>query len=242
MNDNEADAASRARAPLARKPHLLRRLYDWVLHWAETPYGPAALFLLAFAESSFFPIPPDVLLIALAISIPRKSFRYATISTIGSVTGGIAGYAIGWGLWQALGTPTDPVSVSAGITGGAVLFEYVPGFTPAVFIRVRDAFENWRALTVFGAAFSPIPYKVITVGAGVCRIDFLAFVFWSVLGRAGRFFLVAALIRRFGPSVRAFIEKYFNLLTFVFLLLLVGGFVAIKYGEAILRAFRSLVR
>jgi len=245
-DDGNASAGTRAAGRPASadgdRPHPIRRLYDWVLGWAETPYGPAALFLLAFAESSFFPVPPDVLLIALAISIPRKSFRYATIALAGSVLGGVAGYAIGWGLWRALGVPTDPVSLEEGILGGALLFKYVPGFTPRVFLRVREAYQHWESLTVFGAAFTPIPYKVITIGAGVCRIHFGWFVFWSFLGRGARFFLVAALIRRFGPPVRAFIEKYFNLLTLLFLILLIGGFVVVRYGGAILEAVKALFR
>ena len=102
MPDDAAPAV-----PAKKRPHVLRRLYDWVLHWADTPYGAWALFLLAFAESSFFPIPPDVLLIALAIAVPLRSFRYAAIATAGSVLGGMAGYGIGWGFWTALGTPSD---------------------------------------------------------------------------------------------------------------------------------------
>lgn len=193
---------------------MMRRLYDWVLHWAETPYGAPALFLLAFAESSFFPIPPDVLLLALCIAIPTRSFRFALIASSGSVLGGVAGYGIGLGLW--------------GVVSG-YFYLYVPGFNEAVFSRVQQLFATYDFWTVFTAGFTPIPYKVITIGAGVFRINFPVFVFASLVSRSLRFFLVAALIYRYGPAVRSFIERYFNLLSVVFMLLLIGGFVVLRH-------------
>lgn len=193
---------------------VMRRLYDWVLHWAETPYGAPALFLLAFAESSFFPIPPDVLLLALCIAIPTRSFRFALVSSCGSVLGGVAGYGIGLGLW--------------GVVSG-YFYLYVPGFNEAVFSRVQQLFATYDFWTVFTAGFTPIPYKVITIGAGVFQINFPVFVFASLVSRSLRFFLVAALIYRYGPAVRSFIEKYFNVLSVVFMLLLIGGFVVIRH-------------
>ena len=222
-----------------RGPHVVRRLYNWVLHWAETPYGAPALFLLAFAESSFFPIPPDVLLIALAISIPTRSWRYALIAATGSLLGGMAGYGIGWGFWEALGRPTVAAAVEANppVTGGRLLFEYIPGFTVDVFLAVRAKYDENAFLTVFTAAFTPIPYKIITIAAGVCKINFWMFVLASAVGRAARFFLVAALIRAFGGKVRSFLEKYFNLLTVVFAILLIGGFVLIRYWNAVTGLF-----
>ncbi len=193
---------------------ILRRLYDWVLHWADTPYGIPALFLLAFAESSFFPIPPDVLLLALCIAIPARSFKFALICSVGSVLGGIAGYGIGLGLWEIL---------------SGFFFHYVPGFTEQGFIRVQELFAAYDFWTVFAAGFTPIPYKVITIGAGVFEINFAIFVLASIVGRSLRFFLVAGLIYRFGPAMRDFIEKYFNVLTLIFMVLLIGGFVIVKY-------------
>ncbi len=193
---------------------IIRRLYDWVLHWAVTPYGTLALFCLAFAESSFFPIPPDVLLLALCIATPRLSFRYALLTSIGSVLGGMLGYGIGHGLWGAVSD---------------YFFRYVPGFTEAVFAKVQILFATYDFWTVFTAGFTPIPYKVITIGAGVFEINFIVFVFASIIGRSLRFFLVAGLIYRYGPAVRDFIEKYFNLLTLIFMILLIGGFLVIKY-------------
>jgi len=193
---------------------MMRRLYDWVLHWAETPYGVPALYLLAFAESSFFPIPPDVLLIALCMSVPARSFRFALVTSVGSVVGGMAGYGIGLGLWEAV---------------SSYFYLYVPGFNEAVFSRVQNLFAAYDFWTVFTAGFTPIPYKVITIGAGVFRINFPVFVLASVISRSLRFFLVAALIYRYGPAVRSFIEKYFNILSIVFMLLLIGGFVLIRH-------------
>ncbi|MDX9707990.1 MAG: YqaA family protein [Trichloromonas sp.] len=193
---------------------MIRRLYDWVLHWAATPYGTLALFCLAFAESSFFPIPPDVLLLALCIATPRRSFRYALLTAVGSVLGGMLGYGIGHSLW---GMVSD------------YFFRYVPGFTEAIFATVQELFVTYDFWAIFTAGFTPIPYKVFTIGAGVFEINFPVFVFASVIGRSLRFFLVAALIYRFGPAVRNFIEKYFNLLTLIFMVLLIGGFLVIKY-------------
>lgn len=193
---------------------MIRRLYDWVLHWAATPYGTLALFCLAFAESSFFPIPPDVLLLALCIATPRLSFRYALLTSVGSVLGGMLGYGIGHGLWGAVSD---------------YFFLYVPGFTEAIFAKVQELFVTYDFWAIFTAGFTPIPYKVFTIGAGVFEINFPVFVFASVIGRSLRFFLVAALIYRYGPAVRNFIEKYFNLLTLIFMVLLIGGFLVIKY-------------
>lgn len=190
----------------------IRRLYNWVLHWAETPYAIPALFILAFTESSFFPVPPDVLLIALAISIPRKSFKYAAICTVGSVCGGILGYVIGLKLIETIGIPI--------LTFYGAMEQYE---------TIQAYYRQYDAWAVGMAGFTPIPYKVFTIAAGAFKINFPVFVLASLASRAGRFFLVAALIYRLGPSVKDFIDKYFNLLTFVFFALLILGFVAIKY-------------
>ncbi len=190
---------------------LLKRLYNWVLHWANTPYGTPALFLLAFAESSFFPIPPDVLLIALSLSIPKKAFKYAAVCTVGSVLGGAFGYLLGWQFWE----------IAKGI-----LFKYID---PAGFEMVRHYFIKYEAWAVSIAGFTPVPYKVFTISAGFMRADFLVFFIASLLSRGARFFIVSFLIYRFGPSIRTFIDRYFNLLTYVFTSLLIGGFIIIKY-------------
>jgi len=187
-------------------------MYNWVLHWAETPYAEWALFLLAFAESSVFPVPPDVLLIAMALSVKQRSFRYAAICTAGSALGGLLGYLIGWGAWAAV---------------NPFFFRYV--FSEATFHSVVAYYEQYNFWIVFIAAFTPIPYKVITISAGVCHISLIPFVIASFIGRGARFFLVAVMIYFFGQRLRNFIEKYFDLCTIAFTVLLIGGFVALKY-------------
>ncbi|MFA6245102.1 MAG: YqaA family protein, partial [Candidatus Hydrogenedentales bacterium] len=157
---------------------LIKRQYDWVLSWAESPYGGVALFVLAFAESSVFPIPPDVLLIALCLGHRKSWFKFASICTAGSLLGGICGYGIGVGLWTVV---------------DQFFFSYVPGFTESKFAQVQGLYEKYDFWVVFVAAFTPIPYKVITITAGVFNINFLMFVIASLLGRAARFFIVAAL-------------------------------------------------
>lgn len=189
---------------------VLRRLYDWVLHWAETPYGTPALFVLAFAESSFFPVPPDVLLIALSLSLPRKSFRYALVCTIGSVLGGTLGFYLGMQFWDL---------------AKGIVFRYVD---PEGFNMVRTYFLKYEAWAVAVAGFTPIPYKVFTISAGFFRVDFPVFLIASALSRGMRFFLVAGLIYAFGPAIRSFIDRYFNTLTIVFMVLLIGGFILLR--------------
>ena len=191
---------------------MLRKLYDWVLYWAETPYGSWALFILAFAESSFFPIPPDVLLIALAISIPAKAFRYALICSAGSVLGGIAGYVIGYQFMDLIGF--------------RILNFY--GLMEKYDI-ISDLYGRYNAWAVGIAGFTPIPYKVFTISAGAFKINFPVFLMASVVSRSARFFLVGWLIYKFGAGIRSFIDRYFNILAVVFVVLLIGGFILIKW-------------
>ena len=191
---------------------MIRRLYDWVMDWSESRYAAPALFLIAFAESSFFPIPPDVLLMALAISVPRRALFYAGVCTGGSVIGGIAGYAIGYHAFELVG---KPILEAYGI---AEKFDLVG----------QQYQENaFAAITIAG--FTPIPYKVFTIAAGVFKIGIPTLVGASLVGRAGRFFLVAGLIRLFGPNIKAFIDKYFNVLSIAFVVLLVGGFLVVRF-------------
>ncbi|MBI4545297.1 MAG: DedA family protein [Gemmatimonadetes bacterium] len=196
-----------------RRQGFLRRLYDWVLSWAETPYGGVALGVLAFAESSFFPIPPDPLLIALALGAPRRALLFAGLCTGASVLGGVAGYGIGWGLWALV---------------GEFFFRYVPSVTPGAFEGVRSLYDQWDFWAVFIAGFTPIPYKVFTLSAGVFHISLPAFLLASIAGRGARFFLVAGLIFAFGPGIRGFIDRYFERLVWLFLALLLGGFLLVE--------------
>jgi membrane protein YqaA with SNARE-associated domain len=190
-----------------------RRLYEWTIHWARTPMAVQALALIAFAESSFFPVPPDVLLIAMCIARPRRSYYYAAVCTAFSVLGGMLGYLIGYAVWEGV---------------GPFFFSYIPGFTEGAFNKVASLYRENAFWTVFTAGFTPIPYKVFTITGGVCKISFPALVAASTLGRAGRFFLVGGLIYFFGEPVRVFIEKYLGWLTIAFAILLIGGFLLIK--------------
>ncbi len=199
----------------------LKKLYDWVLHWADTPYGPLALFLLAFAEASFFPVPPDALLIALALGSQKKAFRFAGISTLGSVLGAILGYSIGYYIWW--NNPNEFSNVAL------FFFNKVPGFDKQLFYHVKQLYDKWNFWVIFTAGFTPIPYKVFTISGGAFQINFFFFLLASIISRAGRFFLVAFLIWRFGESIKSFIDKYFNLLAIAFTVLLIGGFFAINY-------------
>jgi len=197
----------------ATRPNIVRRLYDWVLRWAWTPHGQIALFVLAFAESSFFPIPPDVLLVALVLGARERWIRLAAICSVASVLGGLAGYGIGWGLWSAVQD---------------TFFNYIPGFTAEKFERVGDLYRQWDFWIVFAAGFTPIPYKLITITAGVFALNLPMFLIASAVSRSARFFLVAFLLHRYGQPIRTFIDKRFNLLALVFTVLLVGGFALIK--------------
>ena len=196
-----------------KKTGPVRRLYDWVLHWAETPYGVAALFVLALAESSFFPIPPDPLLIALCLGAASKSLRFALIATSASVLGGIIGYGIGAGAWDLV----EPW-----------FYQYVPGVSPEAFEQVQAQYDRWDFWAIFFAGLTPIPYKVFTLSAGVFSINFGIFVVASVLSRSIRFFLLAGLIFKFGKPIASFIDRYFNLLAWIFGIMLLGGFLVIE--------------
>lgn len=194
--------------------NVVRRLYRWVLHWADTPYGTPALAAISFAESSFFPIPPDVLQIALSAGKPKSSFYYAAVSTVASVAGGVLGYYIGFALWSVVSD---------------WFFSYVPGFSQEVFERVRLKYEQNAFLALFGAAFTPIPYKVFTIAGGVFEIPLLTLVWASVLGRGARFFLVATIFYFFGERAKTLLDKYFEIITIGLFILLIAGFVIVKY-------------
>lgn len=192
--------------------HVHRRLYNWVLHWADTPHGAVALFLLAFAESSFFPIPPDVLLIAMVLGARRRWAWLAALCTMGSALGGVAGYAIGYWLMDAVGMRI-------------IQFYHAEAY----YEKVNALYAQYDYWIVAVAAFTPIPYKVFTIASGAFHMNLVGFVVISVLGRGARFFLVAALLYVVGPPMKRFIERYFDWLALGFTVLLIGGFVLVKY-------------
>jgi membrane protein YqaA with SNARE-associated domain len=213
--------------PWYRRPVAwVRRLYHWTLAWAESRYGTPALGTLAFIEASFFPIPPDVLLIALCLSKPQRAFFYAAVCTVGSVAGGLFGWFIGRAIWASLGVFAECPEYA----GGAFFFEHVPSFDCSTFGKVQDLYADNAWLALFSAAFTPIPYKIFTIAAGVFQVGLPVLIGASVIGRGARFFLVAGLIHKFGAPVKEFIEKRFEVLTLVFTALLIGGFLAVKYA------------
>lgn len=200
---------------------LIRKLYDWVLQWAESPYGPLALFILSFAEASFFPIPPDALLIALVLGSQSKAFRLALNCSIASVLGALLGYLIGYFLWWK--NPSEFSSLAL------FFFNNIPGFNKKIFYNVQKLYDSWDFWIIFTAGFTPIPYKVFTISGGAFQINIVMFIIASVISRSARFFLVSFLIWKYGESIKNFIDKYFNYLAIAFTVLLIGGFAVIKY-------------
>mgnify|MGYP001284296307 CR=1 FL=1 len=198
-------------SPVTAITEWIRRLYNWIMGWADSPYSQWALFGIAFAESSFFPIPPDILLIALGVALPLRALRYALICTVGSVLGGVFGYWIGYEFFGIVGEPI-------------VRFYAAEG----QYLRLQELYRQYDAFAVAVAGLTPIPYKVATITAGFFEVDFGRFVLASAASRALRFFLIGLLIRVFGAPIRAFIEKYFEILTILFLILLVAGFAVVR--------------
>ena len=192
----------------------LRKLYFWTLHWADTQYALPALFIISFAESSFFPIPPDVLLIAMCFSKPQQWWKFAFWCTIASVLGGMFGWWLGMGFWHL----TEDF-----------FFRVIPGFKPEVFALVQERYNENAFLAIVTAAFPPIPYKVFTVASGVFGVPLLTVVLGSLLGRGLRFFFVSGLIRASGPKIKPFLEKHFEIATAVLAVIGIGGFFALKF-------------
>jgi membrane protein YqaA with SNARE-associated domain len=191
---------------------LLKRTYDWVMNLSARPNAIWALAAIAFIESSFFPIPPDLLLIPMVLAARSRWLGIAMVCTIASVIGGMFGYAIGYYLFESLGKP--------------LLAFYGYG---AKFSDFQGRYNEWGAWIVFIAGVTPFPYKVITIASGVTQLDLATFTGASILARGLRFFLVAGLLYWIGPPIRIFIEKRLGLLFTLFCVLLIGGFVAIKY-------------
>ena len=191
---------------------IFRRTYDWILHWADTPYGTLALFLLAMAESSFFPLSPDFLLMALSLSIPARAFSYAAICSIGSILGGIIGYLIGFLFMK---------------TAGCAIIGFYHG--QGLFDRIAVTFDAHSFWAVLIAAMTPIPYKVFTIAAGALHSHFGNFLIASAIGRPIRFFSVSLLIFFFGKPVKKFIDDYFNYLSATLIALIIAGFAILTY-------------
>ena len=189
-----------------------RRLYDWTLHWADTQQALVAQFLIALAESSFFPVPPDVLLIAIVTARPAIWLRAAIICSTGSLVGAAIGYGIGSGLMATVGEPI------IGFYGAQQHWDQ--------FVVLAD---TWGVWFLAAAAFTPIPFKVATIAAGAIELPFASFLAISLLGRSARFFLVAGILRLFGATIRRTLEKHFGLASFIFFILFLGGFVILRF-------------
>ena len=204
--------------PLASPPvplypsRMLKRLYDWMMGMAGDGRAPWALAFVSFIESSVFPIPPDVMLIPMVLSRRDKAWHYATLATIASVLGGILGYAIGYYLYDAVGLPILKFYGREGTLDGFIQFVHDWG-VPAIIIK----------------GMTPIPFKVVTIAAGVAKMNLPAFIGASIIARALRFYLVAGLLYWFGEPIRAFIEKRLALVTTIFVISLVAGFVLLKF-------------
>ncbi|WP_368183514.1 YqaA family protein [Aestuariibius sp. HNIBRBA575] len=191
---------------------MIRRIYDWTLSLADSPRALWALAIVAFVESSFFPIPPDVLMIPMIIAAPTRAWKIAAVATIASVLGGLFGYWIGYGLFETLGQP--------------ILEFYGKGED---FDHFAERYNEYGAWAVLIAGVTPFPFKVITIASGVTALNLPVFILSAIVARALRFFIVAALLWKFGSPIRDFIERRLGLVFTVFCLLLVGGFIAVKF-------------
>lgn len=191
---------------------LVKATYDYMLNLASRPNAMYFLFAVAFIESSFFPIPPDVMLIPMVLAAPSKAWRIATVTTIASVLGGAFGYAIGVFFFDLIARPI------------LTFYGYMHQFD--IF---KEYYHEWGAWIVFGAGITPFPYKVITIASGVVHLDFMVFMMASVVARGMRFYLVAWLLKKFGAPMKDYIEKNLGMLSVLFLALLVGGFACIKF-------------
>ncbi|HAW98016.1 MAG TPA: cytochrome B [Opitutae bacterium] len=198
---------------MTKSRNPLRRIYDWTLSLAERKTSSWWLGLISFSEASFFPIPPDVLLIPLCLGAIRRALKFALICSIASVLGGLAGYAIGFYGWETL---------------EGFFYDFVPGFTPEKFEEISGWYEEWGWYIVFLAGFTPIPYKVFTVASGVMDMALIPFLLASAVSRSARFFLVAILISKFGEPMKERIDRHFNKCALAFGVLLVGGFLLLK--------------
>ncbi len=191
---------------------MIRRLYDWTMGLAHHPYAAYWLAFISFIESSVFPIPPDVILVPMAVARREKAFYFAGICTVFSILGAVLGYAIGYFLWETIGQP---------------IFEFY-GYMDE-FQKFQEGFNEWGGWLVFVFGITFFPFKVITIASGVTGLDFTTFLFAGVAARTPRFFIEAALLWKFGAQIQSFIEKRLTLITTMVVILGISGFVLIKY-------------
>lgn len=191
---------------------FIKKLYNWVLSWADKPAGPFVLFVISVFETFIFPVPPDVLLIALALGNPKRAFFFAFICALGSAIGGSIGYVIGRWFWEATKD-----------------FFLTHLFSQEVFNHVSEVYNRHAFITLYFVGFTPVSDKPFVIGAGVFAINYFVFLVSYTLSRMTRFYAVALIIRLLGEKARDFIDKYFNALTFIFAILLVVGIIVAKY-------------
>lgn len=191
---------------------MIKKLYNWVLSWSDSRWGWLALFIIALFEASWFPLPPDILLIALCLGAPKKSFRFAALCLVGSIIGAALGYGIGHFLWVA--PSGEPTALAA--------FFYENIFSIESFNNVGALYDKYNFWIVFTAGFTPLPFKLFTIAGGMFSINFVMFIIASLVSRGLRFFLIGWLIWRFGAPIKSFIDKYFNMLATLFAVLLIG--------------------
>jgi membrane protein YqaA with SNARE-associated domain len=199
----------------------MKRLYNWVLKWANTPYASIALFILAFIEAIFFPVPADIFLIVLVLGYRSKAFRYALYTTLGSVSGAFVGYMAGHFLW---------VNAAGEFTRFAnMFFNNIPGFSIDLFNDLKVLYAQMDFLIIFTAGFTPVPFKIFTITAGVFDMNLVMFLIAALISRGVRYFLLAYLLWKYGQPIQRFIEKYFNIIALGFSICLIGVFVLIKF-------------
>lgn len=190
---------------------MLKSIYRWTINWSKTPHAVWALFFIALAESSFFPIPPDILLIAMGIAAPTRAFFYAFVSTVGSILGGIIGYLIGWQFMASVG---QHIIQFYGLS--------------EKYLQVQSLYQSYDVWATFLGGFTPLPYKLFTISAGLFNINFAAFLIASIVARGARFFLVGTIIYFTGMKIQGFIEKYLNLVTTGFAITLILGYLFLR--------------
>jgi membrane protein YqaA with SNARE-associated domain len=198
----------------------MKNIYNWVLNLANKPYASYSLFLISFAEASFFPVPPDVLLIALAIGCRSQAIKFALICSIASILGALAGYGIGHFLWWDKGSYSAIANL---------FFNHIPGLNEILFQKMQSHYEEYGFFIIFTAGFTPIPFKIITISSGAFDIPIHLFIAASTISRSSRFFLISLLINKFGKKIKNFIDCYFNYVSIIFIIILFSSYYLIKY-------------
>ena len=199
--------------------NIYKRIYSYLLNLSNKKYGTSSLFFVAFIEASIFPIPPDILLIPLALGVRKKVFYLCSICTFGSVLGGITGYYIGQLLWW------DGINYS---NFANFFFNNIPNFSIELFNKIKTQYDIHGFLIIFSAGFTPIPYKIFTISAGAFNISLSLFIFASLISRSTRFFLIGILIYKYGKSIRTFINNYFNILSIIVTIIIILFFILFK--------------